>query len=52
MLPGDDTKYMPQGYLTQELGPRDLIGHGQREVQEGVERLINQDLGGCPFGLM
>ena len=52
VLPGDDDKFMPYGFLTQELGPMGLAGKGHDEVQEEVNRLKISGGNGCPFKLI
>ncbi|KAI4282754.1 MAG: hypothetical protein L6R38_002713 [Xanthoria sp. 2 TBL-2021] len=47
VLPGDDAKFMPEGFATTELGPIGLTGKGYEEMVEDAERLV--DIGGCPF---
>ncbi|KAL8652417.1 MAG: hypothetical protein Q9210_002701, partial [Variospora velana] len=47
VLPGDDAKFMPEGFATTELGPIGLTGKGYEEMEEDAERL--EDIGGCPF---
>ncbi|KAL8848862.1 MAG: hypothetical protein Q9221_006158 [Calogaya cf. arnoldii] len=49
VLPGDDRKFMPEGFLTVQLGPIGLMGNGGEEMKEEVERLGRQNIGGCPF---
>ncbi|KAL8870416.1 MAG: hypothetical protein Q9174_003541, partial [Haloplaca sp. 1 TL-2023] len=52
ILPGDDDKFMPNGFLTRELGPLGLVGKGHDEVQEEVDRLEKSGGKGCPFTLI
>ncbi len=47
-MPGD-SKYFPQGFLSSEVGPISLIGKGQDEMDATRERLMQANLGGCPF---
>jgi len=49
VLPGDDAAFMPEGFLSRELGPMGLKGKGQEEVEEEVRRLGREGGGGCPF---
>ena len=49
-LPGDDgDKYIPQGYVFSEVGPRALSGKGIHEMDETMHSLIQRGHGGCPF---
>lgn len=49
-LPGDDgDKYYPQGYNTQDLGPKYFEGKGWKEVELFKETLRQQRMGQCPF---
>lgn len=49
-LPGDDPEvYMPQGYLWEDLGPRNRMGKGLEEMRVDVGRLRERGRGGCPF---
>ncbi|KAL8788467.1 MAG: hypothetical protein Q9213_001690 [Squamulea squamosa] len=47
VLPGDDTKFMPEGFATAELGPTGLMSKGYEEMMEDADRLVG--IGGCPF---
>lgn len=49
VLPGDDKKFMTEGFLTRELGPMGLMGSGKEEVEEGVSKFKKETGGGCPF---
>ncbi|KAL8755069.1 MAG: hypothetical protein Q9199_003890 [Rusavskia elegans] len=49
ILPGDEKRFMPEGFLTRELGPMGLMGSGGEEVKGEVERLGRENTGGCPF---
>lgn len=49
VLPGDDKKFMPEGFLTRELGPMGLVGKGGEEVDREVERIKLETGTGCPF---
>ena len=49
MLPGDDKMFMPEGFLTKELGPKGLMGKGQDEMEMDISRLIGKTNAGCPF---
>ncbi|KAI2711329.1 hypothetical protein CBS147354_8342 [Penicillium roqueforti] len=49
-LPGDDgDKYYPQGYRTDDLGPKYFEGKGYRELEGFKETLRRQRMGQCPF---
>jgi len=53
-LPGDEG-FMPEGFLTEKLGPKMFEQKGkwnedwQREAQQTRERLRRERTGGCPF---
>ncbi|KAL8716494.1 MAG: hypothetical protein Q9225_006185 [Loekoesia sp. 1 TL-2023] len=49
VLPGDDEKFMPEGYLTKELGPMGLKGSGREEWEQEVRMLKEKGGSGCPF---
>ncbi|KAL8706290.1 MAG: hypothetical protein Q9201_000666 [Fulgogasparrea decipioides] len=49
VLPGDDPKFMPEGFLTRDLGPMGLVGKGHNEVDGEVQRLQEDGGRGCPF---
>ncbi|KAL8688427.1 MAG: hypothetical protein Q9224_004887 [Gallowayella concinna] len=50
-LPGDDERFMPEGFLTRELGPPGLIGKGGAEQEIELVRVRSLAKGGreCPF---
>lgn len=53
VLPGDDAMFMPQGFVTGDLGPKGLMGKGQDEMEMDVQRLKElATSGGCPFAAM
>lgn len=45
----DPTKYQPEGYLIEELGPDHMKGKGLDEMKRDQEILERQDRAGCPF---
>ncbi|TDZ28089.1 Mycophenolic acid synthesis protein B [Colletotrichum spinosum] len=47
-VPGSD-KMMPDGFLFEEIGPKDKLGKGKKELAEGVDTLKARHRGGCPF---
>ena len=47
--PGDDKMFMPEGFMTKELGPKGLMGKGQDEMEADISRLKGQISGGCPW---
>ncbi|KAL8730333.1 MAG: hypothetical protein Q9181_004692 [Wetmoreana brouardii] len=49
VLAGDDPKFMPEGFLTKDLGPMGLVGKGHSEVDGEVRRLQEDGGRGCPF---
>ncbi|KAJ8105035.1 hypothetical protein ONZ43_g7584 [Nemania bipapillata] len=49
-VPGDNPEeYMPQGYLFTDLGPKNRMGLGVKEMEANVEGLRAASRGGCPF---
>lgn len=49
-VPGDGgAKYFPQGYIIAELGPDELRGKGEDDMQATRERLASNEMIGCPF---
>ncbi|KAH8811511.1 hypothetical protein F5884DRAFT_278691 [Xylogone sp. PMI_703] len=49
LVDNDPTKYRPEGYLIEELGPDYMKGKGLEEMEKNQEVLRRQDRGGCPF---
>ncbi|KAL8766048.1 MAG: hypothetical protein Q9209_007077 [Squamulea sp. 1 TL-2023] len=49
LIPGNERKYMPEGFLTKELGPIGLMDRGKEEMEEEMKRLEVEGGGGCPF---
>ena len=50
-VPGDEgTKYYPDGYIFNEVGPKIFLGKGQESAKETVHGLAKMRTGGCPFG--
>lgn len=49
VLPGDDEKFMPEGFETTRLGPVELMDKGWDEMVEDAERLVEEKNFGCPF---
>lgn len=47
-VPGPE-RMMPQGFLFEDIGPKDKIGKGLAELAEGVEMLKGRRRGACPF---
>ncbi|KAK1970818.1 hypothetical protein LY78DRAFT_652560 [Colletotrichum sublineola] len=47
-VPGPD-KMMPQGFLFEDIGPREKMGKGSAEMAQSVEVLKGRDRGDCPF---
>jgi hypothetical protein len=51
-LPGDDgNKYVPEGYLFEEIGPTALRGKGLKEMELTDAKLKDARRSGCPFTL-
>ncbi|KAI1332834.1 hypothetical protein F5Y16DRAFT_356703 [Xylariaceae sp. FL0255] len=49
VVPGDEgTKYHPEGYKITELGPTELVGAGEQEMQRTRTQLNRRR--GCPMG--
>ncbi|KAF6831322.1 hypothetical protein CMUS01_07395 [Colletotrichum musicola] len=48
IVPGPE-KHMPQGFLFEDIGPKDKVGKGIEEMAAGVEELKAHQRGGCPF---
>lgn len=49
-LPGDEGgKYYPQGYVTEDLGPKYFEGKGRKELEVIKESLRSRRMGQCPF---
>jgi len=49
-VPGDKPgEYQPGGFLTVEVGPKGREKAGKREHEEGMDVLMRQERGGCPF---
>ncbi|KAJ0167098.1 hypothetical protein CTA2_4449 [Colletotrichum tanaceti] len=42
-------KMMPQGFLFEDIGPKDKMGKGSAELADGVELLKGLRRGACPF---
>ncbi|KAL9036678.1 MAG: hypothetical protein Q9180_004159 [Flavoplaca navasiana] len=49
LIPGNEKKFMPEGFLTKELGPVGMMGSGKEEMEEDMRRLEVEGRGGCPF---
>ncbi|KAL8733566.1 MAG: hypothetical protein Q9166_001974 [cf. Caloplaca sp. 2 TL-2023] len=51
VLPGDDKRFLPEGFLTRALGPVGLKGRGRVEQEVEVKRIRECADGGmgCPF---
>lgn len=55
-LPGDE-RFMPEGFLTEKVGPKIFEDDGkrrsdwEREANETRERLRRERTGGCPFNM-
>ncbi|KAL8681979.1 MAG: hypothetical protein Q9186_001921 [Xanthomendoza sp. 1 TL-2023] len=49
LIPGNEKKYMPEGFLTKELGPMGLMGSGKGEMEDDIRRLEVEGGVGCPF---
>lgn len=51
VVPGgkDGEKYMPQGYLFEEIGPRRVVGRGKETTDKFEENIRMVRKGGCPF---
>ncbi|KAK2040212.1 hypothetical protein LZ31DRAFT_558091 [Colletotrichum somersetense] len=47
-VPGSD-KMMPQGFLFEDIGPREKMGKGSAEMVQGVEVLKGRGRDACPF---
>ncbi|OHF04671.1 hypothetical protein CORC01_00142 [Colletotrichum orchidophilum] len=47
-VPGSE-KMMPQGFLVEDIGPKEKMGMGTVELAEGVEMLKCRGRGACPF---
>ncbi|EFQ31934.1 hypothetical protein CGRA01v4_13108 [Colletotrichum graminicola] len=47
-VPGPD-KMMPQGFLFEDIGPREKMGKGSDEMAQGVEVLKSSGRDACPF---
>ncbi|KAF5518848.1 Mycophenolic acid synthesis protein B [Colletotrichum aenigma] len=47
-VPGAE-KMMPEGYLFEDLGPKEKMGKGVEELADGVEDLKSRGRGACPF---
>ena len=50
LLPGDDNMFMPEGFLTKDLGPKAFMGKGEDEMKVEVRRLQEGTNGACPLG--
>ncbi|KAL0929655.1 uncharacterized protein CTRU02_215297 [Colletotrichum truncatum] len=48
IVPGSE-KMMPQGFLFEEIGPKQTVGKGIEELAQGVEVLKGRSRGACPF---
>ncbi|KAI1424919.1 hypothetical protein F5Y12DRAFT_749779 [Xylaria sp. FL1777] len=49
-VPGDNPEeYMPQGFLWADMGPKNRMGTGTKEMEVGAQRLRATRTGGCPF---
>ncbi len=49
-VPGDNAEeYMPQGFLWTDMGPRNRIGLGTKEMEADAQRMRTTGRGGCPF---
>lgn len=49
-LPGDEgSRYIPQGFKTEELGPNSFQGKGLAHMAETKARLVDAKMGACPF---
>ena len=50
-VPGDEgDKYWPQGYKTEDVGPKAMRGKGGEYVREEKEKVLEMRARGCPFG--
>jgi hypothetical protein len=45
----DGKNYKPEGYKIFEIGPARLEGHGEKECQATLDKLMESNRGGCPF---
>ena len=48
-VPGSDKKFLPEGYVFQEVGPNGLRNKGAKEVEAWEEKLRAERPAGCPF---
>jgi hypothetical protein len=49
-LPGDKGNlFHPEGYIIEEVGPKNMLGRGRQEMQSWEMRLQNERPTGCPF---
>ncbi|KAJ3577537.1 hypothetical protein NPX13_g3028 [Xylaria arbuscula] len=49
-VPGDNPEeYLSQGYLWTDLGPRNRMGLGVKEMEADIQKLRASARGGCPF---
>jgi hypothetical protein len=48
-LPGDDAKYFPDGFITEEVGPENFIGKGMADMYKDRIQLCAIKKGSCPF---
>jgi hypothetical protein len=49
-VPGDDgERYMPNGFLFEDIGPMSKMGKGKDITTEWEDRLKKERTGGCPF---
>ncbi|CAK7226888.1 hypothetical protein SBRCBS47491_006381 [Sporothrix bragantina] len=47
---GGGKTYLPEGFLASDLGPVTMMGVGEKEMADEVERLKAMRAAGCPFG--
>ncbi|KAL2755651.1 hypothetical protein ACRALDRAFT_1071118 [Sodiomyces alcalophilus JCM 7366] len=52
IAPGDSDGMLPEGYLPEDIGPRNKMGKGTEEMARDVANLAGRNLGGCPFSFM
>lgn len=52
VAPGDSDGMLPEGYLPEDIGPRNRMGKGKEEMARDVANLASRNVGGCPFSFM
>jgi hypothetical protein len=49
-LPGDDAEYyLAKGFRPEDIGPRDRMGKGLREMEKDFDRMKGTGMQCCPF---